>query len=393
MCKIIRVITRLNIGGPAQHAILLTSLLNDDRFRSQLVTGVESLGEGNILELARAKGIRWITLPTLRNTAGVIDDLRTFMRLWELFRRERPTIVHTHMFKARVLGGLAAWLARVPVKVETFHGTLFSGYHHPVVTRVLVVLEQLLARRMDAVVAVSEEVAREIRQLHVARSEQVHVIPLGLELDRFVHGASAPGMLRQDLGVSREAPLVGIVGRLVPIKGLRYFLDAVSEVLRVVPDAVVVIVGDGPDRVALEERVRRQGLEQQVRFLGWRKDVERIFADLDLVVLSSLSEGTPVTLIEAMAAGKPVVATRVGGVPDLIRDGETGVLVPPRDAAALAQAMIALLHDAERRHRLGAAARRSVYPEYEVARLVDRTRRLYDQVLRRRGLATQGANA
>jgi len=365
--RVLRVITRLNIGGPAQHVILLTAALGGMGWDPLLVTGRVDPDEGDMGDLAGQAGIEPIVIESLRNGAGLLADARSVVALYRLCQRERPAIVHLHLLKARLLGALAARWAGVPVVVETFHGTLLAGYYAAPVTRVLAWVERWLARRMDAVVAVSSAVAAELAAFGVAR-DRVHVIPLGLDLERFRRAGLQP-TLRRALGLAEEVPLVGTVGRLVPIKGLEIFIDAAALIRRSLPDVHFVIVGDGALRAVLERRAHAAGLGGQVHFLGWRRDLEELYPDLDLVMLSSLNEGTPVSIIEAMAAGRAVVATRVGGVPDVITDGVTGVLTPPRDPATLAAAAVGLLGDPGRRRQLGEAARAAVLQRFTAGRL------------------------
>lgn len=386
MWTVVRVITRLNTGGPAQHAILLAAHLNREEFASSLVTGVVGPEEGDMTPLAVVHGVTPIVVPTLRNRVNPVRDALTILLLYRLFRRMRPAIVHLHLFKARALGTVAGRLAGVPVLVETFHGTVLSHYYGPVVTRILVAVERWIARSMAGVLVVSGQVASEIERLGIARPDQIAVVPLGLELDRFVRASHGPGVLRRQLGIARETPVIGVVGRLVPIKGLQYFVDAAAEVIRAVPETVCVVIGDGTERAKLERLVAIRGVAGQVRFLGWRRDLEQIYPDVDVIVLSSLHEGTPAAIIEAMAARRAVVATRVGGLPDVIDDGRTGILVPPRDAQAIASAVVSLLRDPARRRVMGEEAQRAVYPRFAVSRLVEEMREFYIRLLRQRGI-------
>ena len=387
MPKVVRVITRLNIGGPAQHVISLTTHLHARGYLTTLVTGRVDGHEGDLGDLAVRNDVSPVVVPTLRNRSSVLADLHALVHLWRIFRRERPMIAHLHLLKARALGAVAARLAGVPVVVETLHGTLFSEYYRPLVSRFLLFGERWLARMMDAIIAVSEEVAAEVVRLGLAPADKVHVISLGLELTRFIGQADGPGALRAELGIPDTTPLIGSVGRLVPIKGLSYLIKAAPFVLRAAPKAHFVFVGDGTERPVLERQVHQAGLAAQTHFLGWRKDVELIYPDLDIVVLSSLNEGTPVAIIEAMAAGRAVVATHVGGVPDIVLDGETGVLVPPKDPEALADAIVKLLADANLRRRLGVAAREAVHPRYAVGRLVEDMDIFYRQLFARKGIS------
>jgi glycosyltransferase involved in cell wall biosynthesis len=382
--RVLRVITRLNIGGPAQHVILLTAALRRMGWETALITGRVDPDEGDMGDLAGRAGVEPVVIDSMRNGAGPLADLRALLSLYRFFRRERPALVHLHLLKARLLGGLAARWAGVPVVVETFHGTLLVGYYSAPMTRLLTWLERWLARRMDAVVAVSPAVARELAAARIASDARVHVIPLGLDLERFRAGAARP-TLRRTLGLGADAPLVGTVGRLVPIKGMDAFIDAAAQIKRSLPTAHFVIVGDGALRAGLERRARSAGLGGQVHFLGWRRDLEELYPDLDLIMLTSLNEGTPVSIIEAMATGRAVVATRVGGVLDVVEDGVTGVLTPPRDPGALAAAAVALLADPERRRRMGEAARSAVSSRYGVARLAEQVDALYRKLLAGRG--------
>jgi glycosyltransferase involved in cell wall biosynthesis len=382
--RVLRVITRLNIGGPAQHVILLTAALRRIGWETALITGRVDPDEGDMGDLAGRVGVEPVVIDSMRNGAGPLADLRTLLSLYRLFRRERPALVHLHLLKARLLGGLAARWAGVPVVVETFHGTLLAGYYSAPMTRMLAWLERWLARRMDAVVAVSPAVARELAAARIASDARVHVIPLGLDLERLRAGAARP-TLRRTLGLGADAPLVGTVGRLVPIKGMDAFIDAAAQIRRSLPAAHFVIVGDGALRAGLERRARDGGLGGQVHFLGWRRDLEELYPDLDLIMLTSLNEGTPVSIIEAMAAGRAVVATRVGGVLDVVEEGVTGVLAPPRDPGALAAAAVALLADPERRRRMGEAARSAVSSRFSVAGLAEQMDTLYRGLLAGRG--------
>ena len=387
--KVVRVITRLNIGGPAQHAVLLTAHLGRHGWTSRLLAGRADPHEGDMSDLAAAHEVPLVVVPTLRNGAGPLADIAAFIWLYRYFRRERPDVVHLHLLKARLLGGLAARLARVPLVVETFHGALFADYYRPSVSRFLAWLERGLARLMDGVVAVSDAVADELRRLRVTPDEKITVIPLGLNLEPFLEAAFAPGVLRRQLGVGDEVPLIGVVGRLVPIKGLQYFVEAAAEMASRLAQVRFVIVGDGSERPALERQVSRAALGGQVHFVGWRRDLERVYPDLDVVMLTSLNEGTPVSLIEAMAAGRAVVATRVGGVPDVVQDGLTGLLVSPRDAHALAEATLSLLQDPETRRRMGEAARRAVFPRFAAERLARDMDAYYRTWLGRRGIGPE----
>ena len=379
-------IARLNIGGPALHATLLTERLAPDRFDSILVTGTEAPGEGNYLTLQGKPLDRLVVIPALGREIRGLADVSALRRLVGLMRAVRPHIVHSHTAKAGTLARLAARLSGVPVVVHTYHGHVFHGYFSAGRTRLFLAIERALARRTDCLLTVSETVRRELLGFGIGSPEGMRVMPLGLDLDRFVGCEAGRGALRAELALPPDTPLVGIVARLVPIKAHEVFLEAAAKLVRRVQGISFVVVGDGERRAALEAEVRRLGLGGRVHFLGWRRDLDRIYADLDVVALTSRNEGSPVSLIEAMAAGRPVVATRVGGVPDLIEDGITGVLVTPGEAGAVADAIGALLADRDRASAIGEAGRKHVVPVFGAERLLADMDQLYTELLRRKGL-------
>ena len=380
--RVARVIARLNIGGPAQHTILLTAGLDRTRFATTLITGVVGPVEGDFLEAARSRGLSPIVIPELGRSIRPARDLTVLLKLVLLFRRLRPDIVHTHTAKAGTLGRLAARLAGVPVTVHTFHGHVLDGYFSPVVTRFFIGMERALARRTDRLVTVSPRLRADLLGMGIGRPERVEVIPLGLDLERFRRARLEAPVLRASLGVGADGPLLGIVGRLVPIKDHATLFQAMALLELRDPPAHLVVVGDGEERARLDALASRLGLGQRIHFLGWRTDLETILPELDMVICASKNEGTPVALIEAMAAGVPALSTDVGGVADLVTHGETGWLVPPGDPPAMARAIQHLLGDAALRARLAAAARPLALERHGVEGLIRRVEALYTELLR-----------
>jgi len=368
--KIVRIIARLNVGGPAIHVMLLSARLREHGYETVLVKGTEAPSEGDMLDVARELNVQPVTVPQLGREIRWWDDIVAFWKLWALIRRERPDIVHTHTAKAGLLGRVAAWLAGVPLIVHTFHGHVFHGYFSPGRTRLFVAIERWLARRTHRLVAVSGRVRDEVLARGVGRPARFRVVPVGLDLQRFADCDPQRGELRSELGLPAGTPLVGIVARMVPIKRHEVFLAAAAAVASRVPPCRFLLVGDGERRRALEGIARELGIADRVLFLGWRRDLDRIYADLDVAVLTSANEGSPVSLIEAMASGVPVVGPRVGGVPDVIDDATTGFVVAPGDAGAVAGAVLRLLADAELRRKMGAAARERALRLYGTERLI-----------------------
>jgi glycosyltransferase involved in cell wall biosynthesis len=375
--KILRVIDRLNVGGPAIHVVLTTHGLDRDRFTSVLVTGSIEPGEADMSYLCQRYGVSPKLIPSLGRELRPLRDLATAWRLYRLMRRERPDVVHTHKAKAGAIGRICALLAGVPVRVHTFHGHVFHGYFGPQKTRLFLAIERLLARVTSRLVAPSPRLVDElVRRYRVAPATKFTVVPLGFDLAPFAGATAHRGELRRQLGVGDAVKLVGIVGRMVPVKDHATFVAAAALLAARRDDVQFVFVGGGELAAEVDAAIARHGLLLRAHRLGWSQALERIYADLDVVALSSVNEGTPVTLIEAMAAGVPVAATAVGGVPDVLADGARGELAPARDPAALADAIErALLPAARERAR---RVRDVVVAEYGAERLCADLMQLYD---------------
>jgi len=378
--RVVRVFSRLNIGGPSVHVILLSAGLAPLGYETRLIIGRESPREGNMRSLAAEKGVVCEAMGGLGREIAPLSDLRALFGLVRLLRAWRPTIVHTHTAKAGLLGRLAARAAGVPVVVHTYHGHVLRGYFSPARTAFFRWLETRLASLADAIVAVSESVKDDLVGLGVARGEKIRVVALGLDLE-YLAGELPRGVLRREAEIAEGAPLVGMVGRLVPIKDVPTFLRAAAMVLEKREDTRFALVGDGEERPALEAECRALGLDREVTFFGWRRDLAAVYGDLDVVVNASRNEGTPVALIEALAAAKPVVATRVGGTPDLLGGGERGTLVPPGEPGALASAILQTLNESEAARGRARAGRDHVLEHHSAERLVRDVDALYRELL------------
>jgi glycosyltransferase involved in cell wall biosynthesis len=383
--KVLRIIARLNIGGPAIHVVNLNNGLDPNRFESMLVSGTENPGEGSMLDYALSHGVQPIVISEIVGEATFKPrDSKALFKLYRLIRRERPHIVHTHTAKAGFLGRLAARLAGVPVILHTYHGHVLHGYYSPLKTQLLRRMENALARVTNRIVAVSAQVKNDLVAYGIASADKITVIPLGFDLDPFLSCEQYRGEFRRELGLNDGTRLVGIVGRIFPIKNHRLFLDAASRVVAIGNAIRFVIVGDGILRFEMENYARELGISDRVIFTGWRRDLPRIYADLNVLVVSSDNEGTPVSAIEAMASGRPVVGTRVGGLPDLIVAGETGHLVPPKDPQALGNTILHLLHSPGEAARFGRAGQAIARDRFALGRLISDTENLYLHLLKER---------
>ena len=380
--KIVRIIARLNIGGPSLHVVNLNQGLSSDRFESVLLTGSPNPGEGSMLDYAKEKGVEPLAIPEMVGEPSLkLRDFKALLSLYRILRVERPQIVHTHTAKAGFLGRLAARMAGVPVIVHTYHGHVLNGYYGPAKSWLLRMMERGLARVTDRIVAVSHLVKEDLIAHRVAPPEKISVIPLGFDLEPFLDCGSLKGEFRKELALDSGEKLVGILGRIFPIKNHRLFLESAAQIVRQESNVHFVVVGDGILRSEMEKYAQELEIDHRVIFTGWRRDLPRIYADLDLLVVSSNNEGTPVSAIEAMAAGCPVVATRVGGLPDIVQDGETGYLVPAKQSQPLAAAMLELIRDSQRAKQMGRSAQCSVKETFALDRLLRDTENLYEELL------------
>lgn len=390
--KVVRVIARLNIGGPAIHTILLTDGLNKDKFDSLLVCGTIAKDEGDMLYYARARNVVPYIIPELRRELNPLNDAIAFLKIYKLIRRENPDIIHTHTAKAGTLGRLAGifynLLAARRIKlIHTFHGHVFEGYFGRFKTRLFIFIERFLAYFNSKIITVSSAVKEELVSSRISSEAKIEVIPLGLELDRF---------LELPLKETGRCLNIGIVGRLVPIKNHRLFLEGAAKVIRdnPAPDLRFKIIGDGELRAELEEFARKLNLSSAVEFSGWQKDLSGVYANLDIVCLTSINEGTPVSLIEAMASGKAVAATDAGGVKDLLGENlnepeaafsarKRGVMARSGDADSFAGALSFLVRNEEIRKKMAAAGREFVREKFAKKRLIKDIERLYEQAVSR----------
>jgi glycosyltransferase involved in cell wall biosynthesis len=378
------VIARLNMGGPALHVAYLAAGLRERGYDTMLVAGSLARGEDSMEFVADELGVKVERLPGLRRDISPVRDVLAVLGLAQLIRRERPTILHTHTAKAGAVGRMAALFAgdaRPPIVVHTFHGHVLRGYFGPLRTLGFRLLERWLARGTDALVAVSPEVRDDLVRLGVAPREKFTVVRLGIELEERLGGRNGRDETRRVLGIPPERFTVGWMGRMTGVKRTGDVLLAFKQLRERGVDACLCMVGDGPERDQLEQRAHALGIMRDTLFLGYQEDVARFYAAFDAMILPSGNEGTPVSAIESLAAGRPVVATRVGGVPDVVRDGEDGFLVELGDVPELADALARLAADPELRARMGEAGRARVVPRYAVERLVDDVDRLYRSLL------------
>jgi glycosyltransferase involved in cell wall biosynthesis len=385
-----RIIARLNMGGPALHVSYLTDGLAARGYETTLLAGQLARGEDSMAFVAQDLAIPVRNVPQLHREISPFYDPIAIRRIVQEIRRVRPQILHTHTAKAGAVGRAAAFLAgaaRPPIIVHTFHGHVLRGYFGPVRTEAFRRTEQVLARHTNRLIAVSPEVRDDLVELGVAPASKFSVIRLGIDLPTRVASVDERTALRRLFGVPETTYVVGWIGRMTAIKRLDDTIRAFALLRESGVDARLCLVGDGPDRAAVEGRLSELGIARETLLPGYQRNIGSYLAFFDTLLLTSGNEGTPVVAIEALAAGRPVVATAVGGVPDVVSHGVDGLLAPVGDIDALAAALGRLAADPELRRRMGEAGRERTLPRYAVSRLVDDIDGLYRELLSGSGLA------
>jgi glycosyltransferase involved in cell wall biosynthesis len=402
--KIFRIIARLNVGGPARHVVWLTKELQDEEFQTVLAVGTVPEGEEDMSYFARENGVEPIFIPEMSRELSPADVISLY-KIYRLIKREKPDLIHTHTAKAGVVGRSAGFLYRWltwniflekprPLKVvHTFHGHIFHSYYGTVKTKLFLFIEKMLARlATDKIIVISGQQFEEIHhKFGVGRAAQFEVIPLGIDLAAFANSAANRNILRAELGIESDEILVGFVGRLTPVKNIPLLLMAAKmyreQYGAELPKLRFVIIGDGELREKLQAEAEALGLSDLVIFAGHRNDPEVFYAGLDIVALTSLNEGTPLSLIEAMACGKAVISTAVGGVIDLLgeaREGKSGfqvcgrgIRVDPDFAESFFNGLIYLAKSEKLRERLAESGKTFVEANYSKERLVRDIKDLY----------------
>jgi glycosyltransferase involved in cell wall biosynthesis len=390
--KVVHIITRLDKGGSAENTVLTVSLLDKEKYEVFLARG-QSLESSMTppeketakrdLSQAEVRGVKIFTITSLVRRLSPVNDLRAFISIYQLLKRIKPRVVHTHTSKAGILGRWAAYLARVPIIIHTPHGHVFYGYFNRVLAGVFILMEKYTSFITHKIVTLTDKEQEEHLQFKIAPKDRFMTIHSGVALEKY-----SPSIIHRDhikdlkaqLGLLEDDPIVGTVGRLTPVKGHEYLIKAAGKILNNFPETRFLLIGAGELRGYLEELCGELGVSRNVLFLGWRDDIPALLSLTDIFVLPSLNEGMGRVLVEAMALSKPIVAFRVGGVPNLIQNSENGILIPPRDIDGLAQAITTLLADRDLMEKMGANGKEKV-PSYSAENMTRKIEILYETLL------------
>lgn len=393
MPRVLRILNRLIVGGPSKNAVFLSRYMSPE-FETLLVTGDKDDHEQDADELATHHGITPLCVTEMKRAISFNDDWKAYQKLKKIIREFKPDIVHTHAAKSGALGRLAARNCQVPVIVHTFHGHVFHSYFNPLKTNFFIRAERYLARFTDGIVAISEKQRHElVDEFKIAPANKFHIIPLGLDLDPFVVDQDLKRRrFRDEFQLAEDTVAIGIIGRLVPIKNHGLFIKALKKVLtRSNKPVKAFIIGDGESREPIMTMAREAGIpfvapgeknpEAPLVFTSWRMDVDVVCAGLDIICLTSLNEGTPVSLIEAQAAGRPIVSTRVGGIADVVLEGKTALLADLGNEDAFSDQLVEMVDSEQKRQIMSDAGRDFVLNKYGYKRLVHDMEKLYGELL------------
>ena len=384
MTKILHIITRLDMGGSAQNTFL-TCLNLSRKFDMVLVCGLSQESNMTDSEMkvvdkqiydARINGVKIVQIPSLVRRISPVNDVRTLFDLVRIIKTEKPDVVHTHTSKAGILGRLAAIIARVPLLVHTPHGHVFVGHFGPMLSKIFLWVERLFAFLTDRVVVLTEGESRDYTDFNVYPRDKHVKIHSGVDIEKFKQNSVNAVEKKRSLGLDQNGFVVGFIGWLLPIKGPMHLLMAMESVWQNCDDAVLVYIGKGELDVDLRAEAMKISANGRINFLGWRDDVHEIMPVFDIFVLPSLNEGMGRVLVEAMAAGKPIVASNVGGIPDLVQHEYNGLLVPPGDEKALAAAIMELIKDPGKAKAMGQRGRERCH-QFSLESMIDKLDQLY----------------
>ncbi|NOR21145.1 MAG: glycosyltransferase [Candidatus Aminicenantes bacterium] len=388
--KVLHIITRFDKGGSAQNTYLSLLGLRKKNYQLSLVSGLslesemkheEIKAKEKDIQILESEGIEYIQCPFLLRRINIIKDLKAFFDIWRIIKKYNPIIVHTHSSKAGLMGRLAAKLAGAPIIVHTPHGHVFFGYFGPFKTKLFIIFEKLASRITDKIVALTNREKKDHILFKIAEEDKFSVIYSGIELNILKESSSEEKQnLKKELGIPENSLIVGTAGRLVPVKGPEFLVKASKYIISKYPDTYFMFTGDGPLEQDLKRKALEMGISDNIIFLGWRDDLVKIISIYDIFVLPSLNEGMGRVLVEAMALGKSIVASNVGGIPDLVIHGKNGFLVPPKNPKQLAKYIQVLLEDKDKREKMGLAGKEMAY-NFTSERMVEKIANLYKKLL------------
>jgi len=394
MPKVLRIINRFNLGGPTYNAAYLTKYLAPE-FETLLIGGAIDETEGNSEFIVRDLGLEPIIIPEMRRALNPIMDYKAYKKIKNIIKEFNPDIVHTHASKAGALGRIAAHNLKVPVIIHTFHGHVFDAYFSKTSSTFYKNIERYLAKKSSTIIAISEIQKFDLaHKYNICPEDKIEVIPLGFDLTRFQENTNEKrDKFRREYNISDDEIAIAIIGRLVPIKNHELFLNAIKNIFpRTSKSLRIFIVGDGESRQSIQEKATElklsvtdkivESTKNLITFTSWIKEVDIVIAGVDIIALTSLNEGTPVSLIEAQAGSRPIVSTNVGGIENVVIPGETALLSDNNDLSGFSENLLSLINNDILRAKLSVNSWNHVREKFHYTRLVNDTRNLYFKLLK-----------
>ena len=379
--KVLHIITRLDTGGSAENTLLTCIGLNKNNYEITLASGAAFSPKNELKKEAENNGVKFVIIPELVYWIAPLKEIISFCKIFMLIKKERFDIVHTHTSKAGILGRLAAKLAGVPIIIHAPHGHIFYGYYNSFLTGIFIIVEKIAAEFTDKIITLTEKGVEEHVKFGIAPENKFIAIHSGIRADKFFSEPVDINNKRNQLGIPQNSLLIGTAGRLVPIKGHKYLMQAMSQINKKL-NVILLVIGDGYLRENLEQQAKQSGISNRIKFLGFRNDIAEILSILDIFILPSINEGMGRTLVEAMFLSKPIIATNVGGIPDLVKNDKSGILVPPKDPTAIANAIQQLLENKTLAKEMGKTGREIVKNEFTEKTMVEKIDKLYNDLLK-----------
>jgi glycosyltransferase involved in cell wall biosynthesis len=374
-------ITRLIVGGAQENTMYTAALLDKQRFHVELLSGPQTGSEGSLIEEVMLRGIPLTIFPDLLRQVSPLHDLKALWKMKRFIQSGSYTIVHTHSSKAGILGRLAARLSKTPLIVHTVHGWSFHDYMSPVTRWIYILLERWIARFSDVLVVVTERDIEKGLQVGIGRREQYRRIRSAIPLDEFDPRLVDRQAIRQELDLPADEVVIGNVGRFSTQKNPLDWVRVAARVGQACPQARFLLVGDGPMRTHVEQALHQAGITERTTLTGLRRDVPRMLAAMDIFLLTSLWEGLPRVIPQAMAMGLPVVANRADGVSEAIQDGSNGYLCSPGEIEQMAERCIELAHHPLKRQEMGCRGQAYALQEFDLQKMITSLEALYDELL------------
>lgn len=372
--KICHIITKLELGGAQQNTLYTVSHLDKEKFEPSLIAGKGGILDSEALQLS---GVKTILIPHLVREQCPATDFLGFIELWLTLLREKPDVVHTHSSKAGILGRWAAFFAGIPVIIHTFHGFGFHDFQNKIVRSFYVLIERITAKITHKLIVVSSDNISKGLKNSIGRKEQYMVIRSGIDISKYKDIATDKENKRKELNIPSNSRIITTIGPFKPQKNLKDFINVASKIVKKQSDIIFIIIGDGEQRPALELLIQGLDIYDKVRLTGWRRDVNEILSITDIFVLTSLWEGLPRSILEAMSAGIPVVANAVDGVKEIVKDGETGYLTEPFQTDKMSDIILKLLDNEPLARRMGKRGQESISQEFDIGHMVRQQENLY----------------